>query len=317
MTRKIKPLIHLEQLEPRILLSGDSLLNVTPNPGQDSILENTQQAVQFAELPDTHEQVEEQISKELAPSDWPNTDGYQPIFTLSVDNNESVDADLSVDNIGPALVNAEINVLSNGSDEYIESNVGTTEDGNMPIYVNNADLSIEYATSIEIRGPPASETVTLSGMHLVDPAFDYFNGQNVYLDFDGEENVTYNGPVTVEGIDVPAFVAPGDLAGQEQVIITEVLGSLEHIFAGSGIIFTTEWPSGNQLYSTIYVGGNDSAFADYSSFLGLAEQVDVGNTDRSDKAFVFSDNTVSGHTDPGSLVTHLTNLLCHETGHLL
>jgi hypothetical protein len=224
-------------------------------------------------------------------------------------NNESADADLNVDNIGSAQVNADIAVLSSDSNGDIESKIGTTEDGSMPTYINGADLSSEFASSIGIRGPPATETVALSGMHLVDPTVDYFDGQIVYLDFDGEENVTYNGPVTVEGIDVPAFVAPGDLAGQEQAIIAEVLGSLEHIFAGTGIIFTTERPSGNQLYSTIYVGGDDSAFADYGSFLGLAEQVDVGNTDRSDKAFVFSDNIVSGHTDPGSLVTHLANLL--------
>jgi len=272
-------------------------------------------------LLDTNEQVGEQISQELTSSDTPNTDVYKPILTLFVDddntNDESANADLNVDNIGSALVNADIAVLSSDSNGDIESKVGTTEDGSMPTYINDADLSSEYATSIEIRGPPVNETVTLSDMHLVDPAVDNFDGQIVYFDFDGEDNVTYNGPVTVEGIDVPAFVAPGDLAGQEQAIITEVLGSLEHLFAGSGIIFTTERPSGNQLYSTIYVGGDDSAFADYGSFLGLAEQVDVGNTDRSDNAFVFSDNTVSGHTDPGSLVTHLTNLLCHETGHLL
>jgi hypothetical protein len=41
MTREIKPVIHLEQLEPRILLSGDSLLNIAPNPQQDTILDNT------------------------------------------------------------------------------------------------------------------------------------------------------------------------------------------------------------------------------------------------------------------------------------
>ena len=60
----------------------------------------------------------------------------------------------------------------------------------------------------------------LPGMHLVDPQVDYFDGQIVYLDFDGEENVTYNGPVTIDGISVPAFsVAPAELAGQEQEII--------------------------------------------------------------------------------------------------
>jgi hypothetical protein len=160
----------------------------------------------------------------------------------------------------------------------------------MPFYINDVDLSIEYATSIEIRGPPANETVSLSGMHLVEPAVDNFNGQIVYLDFDGQDNVIYNGPVTVEGIYVPGFVASDDLAGQEHAIITEVLGSLEHHFAGSGVIFTTEKPEIGISYSTIYIGGNDSVFSEYGSFLGLAAQIDVGNQDPCDEAFVFSDN---------------------------
>ncbi len=62
--------------------------------------------------------------------------------------------DLSINNTNPAQVNGDIAVLSNDSDEFTESKVGTTEDDNPPIYINDADLSIEYATSIEIRGCP-------------------------------------------------------------------------------------------------------------------------------------------------------------------
>ncbi|MHC4586489.1 MAG: LEPR-XLL domain-containing protein, partial [Planctomycetota bacterium] len=127
MTRKVKTLIHLEQLEPRIMLSGDSLLNIAPNPHQDTILDNTSLTDQYAELLDTHEQVEEQISLELTQPDTTNADVCQPILTLLPDddntNNEPVNADLSISNI-----------------------------------INDADLSNEYATSIEIRGPPANET---------------------------------------------------------------------------------------------------------------------------------------------------------------
>jgi len=35
----------------------------------------------------------------------------------------------------------------------------------------------------------------IPGMVLVDPVEGQFEGQVVYLDFDGAENVTYNGPV--------------------------------------------------------------------------------------------------------------------------
>ena len=115
MTRKVKPLIQLEQLEPRILLSGDSLLYIALDQHENTILSDAQQVVQYSELLNTPEQVEEQITQELATSDTPNTHVYQPIFTLFVDdyntNDESVDADLTVDNIGSAQVNGDIFVL--------------------------------------------------------------------------------------------------------------------------------------------------------------------------------------------------------------
>jgi hypothetical protein len=77
MTRKVKHLSHFEQLEPRILLSGDGLLNIAaPEPLRDPLLDGMQQVVQYAELLETNEQVEEQI-----PSDTLDTDIYPPIFT--------------------------------------------------------------------------------------------------------------------------------------------------------------------------------------------------------------------------------------------
>jgi hypothetical protein len=57
---------------------------------------------------------------------------------------------------------------------------------------------------------------------------------------------------------------------------------LQETFAGSGIIFTIEQPAPGKAYSTIHVGG----------FVGLAEQVDVGNSDPGDMGLVFSDQIV-------------------------
>ena len=277
----------LEILEPRILLSADGLLNaIIPDQGEDTLIDGIQEVVQYAELLDINDQVEEQIKLELAPSDTSNSDVYQPIFTLFVDddntNDESVDADLSVDNIGSTLVNAEINVLSNDSDGDIESTVGTTEDERMPTYINDADLSIEYATSIEIRGPPlnesvnvdsekseadfttlseyavevqASGTIDIPDLYLVDPTVDYFDGQIIYLDFDGEEDVTYDGPLTIEGIDVPAFSLQDHLAGQEEIVIAKVMKQLNRMFTGSGVVFTGHRPAESEQYSTVFIGG--------------------------------------------------------------
>jgi len=92
---------------------------------------------------------------------------------------------------------------------------------------------------------------------------------------------------------------------------------LSQIFAGSGVVFTVEKPEPHTLYSTIYIGGDDSAFSEYGSFLGLAEQVDVGNKDFSDKAFVFSDRILIGQSSAGSASAHLANIIAHEAGHLL
>ena len=69
----------------------------------------------------------------------------------------------------------------------------------------------------------------LPGLRLVDPDISNWQGQIIYLDFDGEQNVTYHGPVTVGPFDVPAFQAPGELAGQEQAIIAEGLLKLERL----------------------------------------------------------------------------------------
>jgi hypothetical protein len=147
----------LEQLEPRILLSGDSLLNTSLDLQQEIIPGTELQICHQTEFFDTNNQIEEQISQEPTPYDTPDSDGYQPILTLCVDdeNEEYVDEDLSISNVDSAQINCDIAVLSNDADGIIES-LGTTEDGSMPLYINDADLSKEYATSIEIRGPSTS-----------------------------------------------------------------------------------------------------------------------------------------------------------------
>ena len=158
----------------------------------------------------------------------------------------------------------------------------------------------------------------LPGMHLVDPQVDYFDGQVVYLDFDGEQDVTYDGPVTIDGISVPAFsIASAELAGQEEAIIADVIENLNQIFADSSVVFTAEKPDGDMPYSTVFIGGDDSAFSEYGSFKGIAEQIDVGNQSLNDNAYVFSDGFLNNSEDTMGLATELTDIIAHETGHLL
>src|SRR5262249_6591435 len=153
-------------------------------------------------------------------------------------------------------------------------------------------------------------------------------GQVIYLDVDGARNVTYDGPITVYGIDVPAFKSPDSLAGQENEIIASVLADLNRTFAGTGLVFTVEQPQTKGTYSTIYIGGDGSAFASYGPLLGLSEKVDQGNRDPSDIAFIFSDNIgeFSSLLGIGSAYLHdtvadygrdLAGYVAHEVGHLL
>jgi hypothetical protein len=66
----------------------------------------------------------------------------------------------------------------------------------------------------------------IPGMHLVDPNLDNLRSQEVYLDFVGAQNVTYHGPVEVDGIDVPPFKEPAGLAGQMQSVIASVVSQV-------------------------------------------------------------------------------------------
>ncbi len=158
----------------------------------------------------------------------------------------------------------------------------------------------------------------LPGLQLVNSTISSWEGQIIYLDFDGEQNVTYNGPVTVGPFDVPAFSLDGSaLAGQEGAVITEVLRQLQRTFAGSGIIFTTEQPEQTEHYSTIWIGGDDSSFSAYGSFRGLAENVDVGNAALSDDAFIFTDQFLSAFAGSDDLIAQLSQTIAHEAGHLL
>jgi hypothetical protein len=95
-------------------------------------------------------------------------------------------------------------------------------------------------------------------MYLVDPDVDKLRGQIIYLDYDGEENVTYNGPVTIGPFDIPPFVAPGELAGQEDAIMAEVAEQLNDLFAPVEVTFTLDRPDAAGTYSTVYIGGDGS-----------------------------------------------------------
>ncbi len=141
--------------------------------------------------------------------------------------------------------------------------------------------------------------------------------QVFFLDFDGATDVSYEGPVRVEDVDVPGFDGPESLEGQKAEIIASVLDSLQDAFLDSGIVFTAEEPAVPGPYSTIYIGGEGSAFEEYGPFIGLSEKIDIGNADKSDIAFVFTDQIHASSQTPSEYGRDLAGYVAHEAGHLM
>ena len=139
--------------------------------------------------------------------------------------------------------------------------------------------------------------------------------QLVHLDLDGADGVTYDGPVHVPSLDVPAFVAPAHLAGQEAAIGAALLAALQARYPN--VVFMLAPPPDGTPHSTVYVGGSGEAFAQWGLFFGLSEHVDDGNADRSDVAFVFSDNLPSIARTAEEYGQALATYVGHEVGHLL
>ena len=157
----------------------------------------------------------------------------------------------------------------------------------------------------------------LPGLHLVDPNLDNLRDQIIYLDFDGAKGVTYRGPVTVGPFDVPAFRALDTLAGQEDEIICTTVGWLNAVFAEMHVTFIASPPASATGYSTIYVGGTGERFAPYGPMDGVAEAVDIGNGNRSDLGFVFSELIERPGISACEYHSMLTSVVSHESAHLL
>ncbi|MCW5624529.1 MAG: LEPR-XLL domain-containing protein, partial [Burkholderiales bacterium] len=141
--------------------------------------------------------------------------------------------------------------------------------------------------------------------------------QWIRVDLDGASGVRYDGPVQVDGIDIPAFEAPDALEGQEAAIIAALQDALAQWGAGFGVTFGFDTPTDGRDHSVIHVGGDGAAFAQWGPFEGLAEQVDTGNLDPDDIGFVFSDVLRADGLDAEAYGRLLADRVAHEAGHLL
>ena len=124
--------------------------------------------------------------------------------------------------------------------------------------------------------------------------------QVIYLDFDGD-STSYDGEIlSIDGVEV----APSQLTAER---IAGITAKLNERYASQGISFVTERPLSGE-YSTIFVG-KTAAFDQYGSFAGLAETIDKGNVNHSDKAFVILD----AHDGDSQIIA----TIAHEAAHLL
>ncbi|MBM4093670.1 MAG: hypothetical protein FJ276_30330, partial [Planctomycetes bacterium] len=131
------------------------------------------------------------------------------------------------------------------------------------------------------------------GLLLRDADLTSLRGQVIHLDFSGGEQAVYRGPVVVENARTSPFSLQGSpWSGREQELVADTNSLLHQWFAPLEVTFTIDRPELSEAFSTVYVGGGDEAFREYGSFWGLAEQVDRGNVDREDAAFVFTQEIV-------------------------
>ena len=77
----------------------------------------------------------------------------------------------------------------------------------------------------------AHQVPVLPGLRWQETDISNWQGQVIYLNLNSEQNVVYNGPVTIGPFDVPAFRAPGELAGSEAEIMGAVTAGLNDLFA--------------------------------------------------------------------------------------
>ncbi len=165
------------------------------------------------------------------------------------------------------------------------------------------------------------EALGLESLESLEPGCVQTAGQVIYLDFDGAENVTYDGPVTIAQIDVPAFSGGTlEVAGHQPVLagmlVETITTEVARLLAPFCAEVTSEVPEAGA-YSTIYIGGAGAEFAAWGDFLGLAEAVDTGHLNPSDQAFVFSDRLLGPGVTPLEYALAVSWVTAHEVGHLL
>ena len=210
-----------------------------------------------------------------------------------------------------------INVNNNFFDPTLTAS-GTIFDGQTPplrITAPLADTS-NPLLNLTIEIADAGDGIFDSAAFIND--FEFLEPQTVFVDFDGG-TVSFGTAFFI--FDRNVSLPSSGLTAAEQ---DEVIAIANDIYSDFLVEFTDTRPTEGE-FSTILVGGSLSGSPSLSSVfplggVGVAEDVDFGNNDRSDNALVLSGETFFDPLD-GSQSTRniplLAQVVAHETGHLL
>ena len=343
---------ELETLEPRIMLSGDGATSAPPPASTcqlvEQLFDEDEELSHGSDLifkpPDTmfiegFECVEEDEVAKAGDnvSDTLEVESQKGIITVDAPGLEKDIVDQGIENgenvtgiEGTSGPENELEKLQSPTalvetvcaDTYQEEEKSENED-TLIINLESTAVDEDGATVAELveildaaNGPPEGDNESvipnLPGLELVDKDLSKIAGQIIYLDLDGEEDITYRGPVEVGAFDVDPFSMP-----EGEGSIDTITQELNTRFDPLEVTFTSERPSEFTDYSTLFIGGDSNAFAEYGTFYGLAEKIDVGNQDSNDRAFVFSEEFISVGNSGEYAIDALSEVIAHEAARLL
>ena len=189
------------------------------------------------------------------------------------------------------------------TDEY--SPVGTFFDGQTPPLRVNVPIDPAAATvEVVIQLSDVGDGIYDSAAFL--KSFQFLEPQIVYLEFD-EAFLEFQSFLWFGGFNLPA-------SGLGAAARQQIVDAANKIYDGYLIEFTSVKPTEGD-YSTIHVGGSmsDVPAKLRGGYIGLAEQIDEGNEDKSDVAFVLLEEIF----ELGYGLDLVGQVVAHEAGHIL
>ncbi|MCB1086499.1 MAG: hypothetical protein KDM63_05605, partial [Verrucomicrobiae bacterium] len=255
--------------------------------------------------------------------------GNQDLDNTAVDENTfSYTADSD-----PSVLDLLINESAESSDSDAlpptnsaaenDSENGSSEDDSTPSPAPLNESSDGDESELQTDGEEADSTENavfqnpeLPGLELSQESVGALEGQVFFINFEGERDAQYDGPVKIDGIEIPAFEIPTDWGMAREAFIDRILSGVEEVYAGSGVDFEIQRPRDGP-YATLQVGGTDEAFRAYGNFYGVSEEVDRGNVNPEGQGFIFSERIYQDGMSQESYENLLIATIAREAGRLM